>query len=73
MRKLKALYLVFSLYFGLLWVYVCARTLTINDPGCWSTNFIDGIPVTFWQLGIVAVIISGLTAFDYLAISNDEN
>lgn len=47
-----------ALYTGLIWGYVVLRILTLNDAACWSTQFIDGIPVTFWQLGIVAFIAS---------------
>jgi hypothetical protein len=42
--------------------------LAINDQGCWTSEFIDHIPVTFWQLGIVAFITSGASMFGFLSL-----
>ena len=72
MRKLKALCLTISLYSGLLWGYIATRIIALSDPSCWASNFIDEIPITFWQLGIVAFLVSGVTFFGYLVISNEN-
>ena len=68
MRTLRAFLITVSAYSLLMWLYVIVRILAINDQGCWTSEFIDHIPVTFWQLGIVAFITSGASMFGFLSL-----
>ena len=72
MRTLRAFLITVSAYSLLMWLYIAARIIVFYDPSCWRSEFIDGIPITFWQLGIVAFLVSGVTFFGYLVISNEN-
>ena len=64
MKPIRALFLTSWIYTTLVWLYCVARII-INeiDPG---DPFIIGIPITFWELGIVAFVISAISCFFYL-------
>jgi hypothetical protein len=65
-RFISLVFLIVSLYSLLLWGYVCARIL-ISDVDLGSP-FINGIPITFWQLGLAAFITSFAAMLAYIVI-----
>ena len=64
MKPLPALFLTGCVYSFLVWAYVVVRLLVFNIQ-IWDA-FIDGIPITFWQLGIIAFIGSAVCMFGFL-------
>ena len=68
MRTLRAFLITVSAYSLLMWLYIAARIIVFYDPSCWRSEFIDGIPITFWQLGIVTFITSGASMFGFLSL-----
>jgi hypothetical protein len=42
---------VMAYYLGLMWVYVCLRIFMGVNMG---DEFIDGIPLAIWQVGVLA-------------------
>lgn len=50
------------IYCLLVWLYVVARILLGVSPG---DMFIDGIPVAFWHLGLIAFVASFISALGY--------
>ncbi len=56
MKTINAVSATVWLYSAILFAYVVAR-IVINRASPWDL-FIDGIPVTFWHLGLVAYVVS---------------
>jgi hypothetical protein len=57
------------LYSTLIWAYVCARIIVSEVE---FTPFIDGIDISFWQLGILTFIISAISLWIYLILKDDR-
>ncbi len=55
-RFLRGLLLTISLYNLLIWGYIVARII-LNDVNPFDP-FIDGIPISFYVLGIVSFVLS---------------
>jgi hypothetical protein len=64
MKSIKALFLTFWVYSTLIWLYCVARII-INNVEPWDL-FINGIPITFWELGSVAFLVSAVCFYAYL-------
>lgn len=60
--------LVVWLYSLLIWAYVCARIIfsRVNM----SSDFIDGISISFWHLGILVFVISAISLWVFLILKD---
>jgi hypothetical protein len=65
MKLVKAFFLTTGIYSALIWLYCAARIIVDNiDP--WDP-FINKISITFWELGLVAFLVSATCCFAFLA------
>ena len=65
MKRKKAVFLTFSLYTFLLWLYIVARIIFSRVP--MNDLFIDGVPFfTFAILGAIAFIFSMMFTYLFL-------
>ena len=65
-RFTRALMWATSVYSLLLWAYIVLRIvfsrIDVHDP------FIDGIPISFWVLGLIAFVVSFSSTVIYLSL-----
>lgn len=58
--------LTIAVYTFLLWAYVALRIIT--QPSIEADAFIDGIPICIWHTGVLAFIMSAVSAWAYLIL-----
>ena len=56
MRRWQALWASVALWAFLCWVYVVSRLLMYPEIA-FNEPFIEGIPITFWAMGIVSFLV----------------
>jgi hypothetical protein len=65
-KILRSSALVVWLYSLLIWVYICARIIVSRVN--MSSEFIDGIGISFWHLGILVFVISAISLWAFLIL-----
>jgi hypothetical protein len=66
MPRWTAFWMALALWSFLAWLYVILRILLNGSDAWWTEEFISGIPISFWMLGIGAFILGFVATINAL-------